>query len=363
MNRVHKQAECGSAQGARRGAYLNLVSYLVQRDSLWSPARVARFVRYVLAKTGVQIGIFRILALPAFRGAVGANPRFAIKYFWDGYLVRGFTVVERKCSFFHHYRRLREGMSSSFLHKMFSRSVVLLETRRGESCFEVTMGLSPEETEGELSLILHVDGVTVFLLSFTIVPGWVVQSTVEEVLLITRLQGLRERSRQVAAATKAFHDVGPEALLLAVLQGFAEAFGVCELACVAAAHHTAYREDSFADLKIAYDDFFTEHGAVKNEADFFVCPIPLPQKPLSEIKKGHKLRTRMKRAFKCQIAEGVCRFLVECRSATGDVSPYRVGSLSLEPPERQFAAEMAISSALPESQGGWSGSQEAAEAG
>jgi hypothetical protein len=31
-------------------------------------------------------------------------------------------------------------------------------------------------------------------------------------------------------------------LLLAVLQGFAEAFGVCELACVAAAHHTAYRE-------------------------------------------------------------------------------------------------------------------------
>jgi hypothetical protein len=363
MNRFHKQAECGNAQGAMRGAYLNLVSYLVHRESLRSPARMARFLRYVSAKMRVQIGILRILALPEFRSAVGANPRFAIKYFWDGYLVRGFTVIQRKCSFFHHYRRLHEEMSSSFLHKMFSRSVVVLEACKGESCFEITMGLSPEETEGELSLILQVDGVTVFFLSFTIVPGWVVHSGAGEVLLITRLQGLRERSRQVAAATRAFHQVGPEALLLAVLQGFAEAFGVYELACVSAAHHTALREDSLADLKVAYDDFFAARGAVKNEADFFVCPIPLPQKPLSEIKKGHKLRTRTKRAFKCQIAEGVCRFLVECRSATGDVSPYRVGSLSSEPLERQSAGEKAISSALPERLGGWSGSEEAAEAG
>jgi uncharacterized protein VirK/YbjX len=254
-------------------------------------------------------------------------------------------------------------MSSSFLRRMLTRDVVVVEACEGGSCYEVTMGLGAEETEGELSFILRVDGVTVFLLSFTIVPGWVVQSRAEEVLLITRLQGLRDRSQQVAAATKTFRNISPAALLMTVLQGFAQAFTVNELASVAAAHHTAYREDSFADLKIAYDDFFSELGAVKNDADFFLCPVPMPQKPLSEIKKGHKLRTRKKRFFKRQIEEGVCRFLGECRIAAGDVSPFRVGSQASELLDEQSAGEDSNPSAMPQNRVEWSGSEEAAEAG
>jgi hypothetical protein len=54
-----------------------------------------------------------------------------------------------------------------------------------------------------------------------------------------------------------------------------------------------------------------ELGAVQNGKGLFVSPIPLPLKPLAQVKAGHKLRTRKKRAFKQEIAAQVSRTLQE----------------------------------------------------
>ena len=106
---------------------------------------------------------------------------------------------------------------------------------------------------------------------------------------------------QIAAATKALHDVAPGALLLAALQGLGDAFGISEIAAVSAARQSAYSEDSAAAFQHAYDNFFAEAGMAHQATGFYRASIPLQGKPLACIKRGHKLRTREKRAFKQQI--------------------------------------------------------------
>jgi hypothetical protein len=112
-------------------------------------------------------------------------------------------------------------------------------------------------------------------------------------------------------ATKALHDVGPAALLLAALQGLAHAFGISELAGVCATRQSSYTKELSSLYRSAYDDFFAELEAARNPDGFFVSPIPLPEKPVACVKQGHRLRTREKRAFKRRIAADVCRLLLE----------------------------------------------------
>jgi hypothetical protein len=203
-------------------------------------------------------------------------------------------------------------MSASLLRRTLHEHVTVFESLTGGARYEITLCYSRDiEKEGELSLNLHVDGAIVFVLSFNIVPGWVVKSQAAEVLLITRLQGTRGYYSQIRLATKVLHDVGPAALLLAALQGLTQAFGIGEMTGVCATRQSSYSEEFSSHYRSAYDDFFAELGAVRNSAGFFVSPIPMPEKPVAEVKQGHKLRTREKRAFKQQVAADVCRLLLK----------------------------------------------------
>jgi hypothetical protein len=85
------------------------------------------------------------------------------------------------------------------------------------------------------------------------------------------------------------------------------------MAGVCASRQSSYSEEFSSQYRSAYDDFFTELGVSKSNAGFFVSPVPLPEKPVTLIKQGHKLRTREKRAFKRRIAAHVCRLLLESR--------------------------------------------------
>jgi uncharacterized protein VirK/YbjX len=183
------------------------------------------------------------------------------------------------------------------------------EIPEGANRFMLTMGMSkPSFKEGELSLYLRVDGNIVFVLSFTIVPGGVVNSQAAGILLITRLQGVKGAFSHISDATKTLHDVAPDALLFAALQGIANAFGISEIVAVSAVRQSYFSQDTAAIFKEAYDDFFAGLGISKNAAGFFRIPLPFQEKPLAFIKHGHKIRTREKRAFKQQVQSACAGF-------------------------------------------------------
>jgi uncharacterized protein VirK/YbjX len=246
------------------------------------------------------------MRFPAFADLLRTDPRFRFKFLIRDYLVRGFSTAQRTACFLHHYKRLHASMSADLLHRILRRGVTVFEAWRDDIHLEISLCFSrPFEKEGELTLNLHVDGTVVFVLSFTIVPGWVAQSKAEEVLLISRLQGTNGYYPQIRAATKAMHDVGPAALLFAALHGFAKTFDIGQMAGVSALRQSSYTEELSLFYKNAYDDFFLEIGVSKDTSGFFLSSIPPEDKPMSSIKQGHKIRTKEKRQFKRQVAEEV----------------------------------------------------------
>lgn len=282
----------------------------------WLSPQSARKLGRISISIPRLLEIFQILNLPALQGLASTYKELPFKYLADEYLARNLTVAERASCFLHHYKYLSAKFPGDLLHQTLYGDVSVLEFDEGGNLYDVTMGLSKPsecEYEGELSLYLRVNGAPVFNLSFTIVPGWVVGSEAPDVLFITRLQGMQGCFRPISLATKTLCEVAPPALLVAALEGVAKACGIREMAGVCATRHVSYNQDCANSLKKAYDDFFTAIGATRSAANFFCSPLPVQQKPLAFIKKGHKTRTRKKRAFKQQVAEDVCRLLREYR--------------------------------------------------
>ncbi|MGA3081021.1 MAG: DUF535 family protein [Terracidiphilus sp.] len=279
------------------------LSIPARKKKSWSPALLCGVLWRGLTHVGTHRKVLRfLLKFPAFTEFVFSNPSFAIKYLAPFYLAKGFTVAERATCFLHHYKRLQEALPDSLLRRTLHEDVTIHEFPEGDRRFTLTMGLSrPFDEEGELSIHLQADGEIVFVLSFTIVPGWVVKSPAAEIVLISRIQGIKGAFSQISTATRTLHDVAPGALLLAALQGIAAAFGIGEIAAVCATRQIAYKEVSAASFREAYDEFFAQLGIGKNAAGFFCSALPLEEKPLALIKHGHKIRTREKRAFKLEI--------------------------------------------------------------
>jgi uncharacterized protein VirK/YbjX len=268
---------------------------------IWRAVTHIRKVREILAF---------IAKAPILSAMTQSNPRFGFKFLTDDYLARGFTVSESAACFLHHYKRLHQLLPHRLLRPLLEEEVTLHVIPDTADRFALTMGLSrPYDNEGELTLRLRVEGEIVYVLSFTIVPGWVAGSAAAETLLITRLQGIRGRFPQIGIATRAMHDVAPVRLLLAALQGVADAFGIPAIAAVPAVRQTSYKDGSQLAFYEAYDIFFAELGLSRSSTGFFFADVPIPEKPIASIKRGHRLRARKKRAFKLQIQQACARFL------------------------------------------------------
>ena len=325
----------GQPAAPANSTFLGPLKALFDRKESWSPSLLAGVLWRSATHVSTQFRVRRFIKSSPLSSAVAGNPRFPFKCLFPNYLVRGFSVTEGAACFLHHYQRLHTALPVRFLHQIMQGEVVLDEIRRGGNTFAITMGLSmPYDKEGELSLNLQVNGEIVFVLSFTIVPGSIVKTEAAEVLLITRIQGMKGAYRQISLATKALHDVAPESLLLAALHGVGSAFGIRAMACIRATMQSSYNEIYATSFKKGYDGSFTDLGIAQNAAGFFLSPIPAPEKPLERIKQGHKLRTREKRAFKRHVAAQVRHTLREAmikpqfaREFSGSSASLQTGNL------------------------------------
>jgi uncharacterized protein VirK/YbjX len=280
---------------------------LARKRYYWSPARMLRILWGFSTNIPPHIAIFRLMRSRDYARFFKSNPRLPFRCLIRDYLANGLSNSERTACLLHHYMRLKSGMSAELLERILFQRVTVLETEEDDLHCEISLSFSrPFEKEGELSFNLHVDGAIVFVLSFSIVPGWVIKSDSKEVLLISRLQGMKDYYPQIRKATKALSDVAPAALLLAALDGFGRFLGIRRMASVSAARQSSYTEELSIFYKNAYDDFFSDIGLSCNTSGFFLSSLPIEEKPMTSIKRGHKLRTRKKRQFKSELADQVC---------------------------------------------------------
>ena len=302
------------------GIYLRqLLTMAANRGSL-SPLRIARLTWGGLTSITAQPEIIRLLRLQPYAQIAQADPRFAFKYVTLEYLAHGMSTSERAASFLWHYNRLYAALPNPLLRQIMIDTIPIFEISEDHHRFSITMGMSrPIHNEGEMSLDLQVNGEIVFTLAFTIVPGWVVKSKASEVLLISRIQGVRGRYEEISLATKTLWDVAPSPLLLAAMQGFGKALGIEEFASVSSTTHrysTDINDECAPHVESAYDGFFEALGVPKTPYGYFSSPIPVEDKPLTLIKRGHKIRTKQKRAFKEEVQNAIASyFKQQCAAA------------------------------------------------
>lgn len=276
-----------------------------------SPARFAQLLWAIASNIGPQIEILRLLRQRPFQDLARLDPIFPFKYLTSGYLVSDLLPSERAACFAHHYRCLQANLPSSILPQVLYRDAVLLEKEVDGHRLSVHLNLARSEVrEGELMLVLRVDGVDIYYLQFTIVPGLIVKSEAADVIMISRLQGMKGCYEEIRLATKAFREIAPPALLLAILHGVAQVCGIDQMAGVSAASQFCFDEQSAESFQSAYDNFWVELGAERISRTFFVSSIPPKDKSLENVGNGHKSRTRKKRELKKQIAEDIFHLLL-----------------------------------------------------
>jgi hypothetical protein len=98
---------------------------------------------------------------------------------------------------------------------------------------------------------------------------------------------------------------------MATLEGMASALGIEVMASISGVKQISYDEKYAESFRRSYDDFFNQRGIPLSEDGFFVTPLPLKEKSLGDIKRGHKIRTREKRAFRQEIQKACADFFVK----------------------------------------------------
>lgn len=280
----------------------------------WLALRLLTLGRNISLNLPSLAQLVPLLRLEPFLEMCRFNPRFAVKALGRNYLARNLDARARIVCFIHHYHRMNSLFSGSVLRTILHWDVPLYQKTEAGHIFSLTLGSSrPYDKEGELSLLLKLDSLIVFTLTFTLIPGWITATQAHETILISRLQGERANLHEIRLATKAMGGVRPRALLFAALQGIASTLGVEEITAVKAIHQTSYCGFSKSSFLSSYDRFFTELHFTTNDKGFASCHLPVAEKPLALVAPSNRRTTRKRQAFKRNIqlacAESFARVL------------------------------------------------------
>lgn len=243
----------------------------------------------------------------------------AVKLSQRNYLAKAFSEAINCACYFHHYSFLFESISVKSLDILMKSETVIFEQVAEDVKYTVKIGVSREfQNEGELSLSFYADDASLYIMSFTFIPGYAVGLPDRHAILISRMQGRPRRSTETRQARKVLSDVSPQAILYASLRGIAQATGVEHIAGVSTKNQVFYDTEKEELFQQTYDHFFASVDADGPINGFYVAGVSTPEKPLNLVKPGHRLRTKAKRKFKAEISEFVHRSWPRLFSQTAD---------------------------------------------
>lgn len=266
--------------------------------------------------------LLRTLLDPRIVGLTQRHPQLAWKYLGGNYLARRMTTRTRLESLTHHYDIVRTRLRAGFLDDVLAGRVTLWQDTHAEHRFSVTLAFprSPHhpdrmaDHEGDLALNFAMDGVPLYTLCFSVVPDSAVHLGCGNAIFLGRLQGADGRFEQIRLATRQLHDISPKDILLAALQGIAQALGIDTLIGVSNAEQLSKSRGVRAEsVLFDYDSFWQSLQAQRTIDNLFMLPLPIPDKPIETIAQKHRSRTLRKRRYKESVSEAACNaFRVQC---------------------------------------------------
>jgi hypothetical protein len=194
--------------------------------------------------------------------------------------------------------------------RLVGRPMVLwAQEMNGARCAISLAGPCPHR-EGGLSLIFSVDDIPLYKSAFSFVnsstlgfPPALLPVLNTPLIYVGQVQGFPGQYDAIRAVSKKCHDVTPADMLMAALLGVAAAFDLSFLAAVKPEFCLSRERMQQKSGSFDYAAFWQGHWGALEGPGHYLLPLPLQEKPLSEIKSNHRGRTQAKRAFKRDIAQ------------------------------------------------------------
>lgn len=270
----------------------------IRRDGVLTSAKalyalvIAESPAQAIARHSEVVALFERPSLAALKPLSLAN-----KYL-SNYMAKSLGKQARREILLHHYRRIDDQTSDDFHARITADPCILWRTIESDDAFAIALAFNtPSHIEGDLSVVFLCGEKRIFEISFAIVPGAVIGSARKELLLVGRVQGVKDELGAIRRAAKACHDVAPQYMLMLAAQSIAQVIGIPAIAGINNDDQLfANRADKY--LAFDYNAFWETLLSSKTARDFYEMPVPLPQKPLKNIQASHRRRTRRKREFR-----------------------------------------------------------------
>lgn len=246
------------------------------------------------------------------------------------YLARGLTSHQRAVAALHHYTHETAVWDDAYFDAVYRQGSLTLWRREYEgTVFDIRLMPGNDVLyEGGLSLVLHVDGGRVCVVSFSVVPqSTFVPSPIatgappsDDLIFVTRKHSAFDHSYQ-KVFNKAFDRTTPAHLCFGALTGIAMAKGHRRILGIAAAVHPSITPEYKDRLEAAYSSFWESMGGQAAGKYGYLVDVPMQLKPLDELDAKARKRAIARRAHADSARDSAYEIMLRHTLTPGNALP------------------------------------------
>jgi len=225
------------------------------------------------------------------------------------HLSKKFTLRQRVRAAVDHHAFEAARFGRDYAQRVYrSEGILLWERMCDDHRFAMTLAASEDNRhEGELSVVLSVDGVRLQRLSFSYLNNALFAAGGQYTLMITRNQSYRPPEKKLFELY--FKQNSTQLFSLAALGGLAAANEFPDVLAIRHDAQIAYETSYDAGFRNSYSGLWEKYGAVEVDASVYRLRIPLETRPLDEVSASHRNRARNRRAHWDEIRDSAQRTL------------------------------------------------------
>lgn len=268
--------------------------------TLYRPLTVAfRSLRRLrlLGQGGQFSALSRLHSFTAHAAAEGeGDPLFFLSH--RHYLLKGLGRAARLEAALCHYGHEEFAFSACYANQVYRKGgLVVWQAAVAGRRYDIVLQPGRDVAyEGGLSLALRIDGGCVSVLSFSLVPGWILGPGLPEtVYLITRKHQARDHGYK-ADYNRAFQRVIPSHMVFAAFSGLALAQGRRLAVGIAPERHPSDTPDMAAHFRPSYQTFWDSLGASRTAGGHSLIALPMVLSPVEGLEAARRKRALARRA-------------------------------------------------------------------
>jgi uncharacterized protein VirK/YbjX len=256
-----------------------------------------------------HLKVARTMNRPGTLALTKRYPNLVRAYLNSNYLAKSFSRKTRREILKFHYEYMMEYVVESFFEQIVESSCILWSKIINDNRYAISLSFNSKSyREGDLSLIFSKNNISLYEISFTVVPGTLIGCAADRVLLVGRVQGEKDQIEEIRSATRACGDIAPPHLLMVAAQSIAGTLVIGAIGGVSKEQQLSASNDVFV---FDYDAFWKTFIVKKETAGIYEILVPFLEKPLEQISLYHRRRARRKRQYKKQIGASVAAAFAE----------------------------------------------------